>query len=186
MYQQRGKEAKMNGKQQYMHSTFFHQFQVAIIFQIKAELLDTLPKGPLREKDPTLFVKREMVPLTNTGGLRNFLKGQHVTLTDFSFQHTLRRPGDSPPDDPLLIGKYLFRSLDQGKDVPTVISFFQFTEDGVPQPVAARTTSEMPMPGAGNAGGDQDHDDHDPKGGHTPDPTQDPVARLVRLINASL
>jgi hypothetical protein len=186
MYQQRGKEAKMDHTKQFMHDTFFQKSQVAIIFQIKAELIDTLPKGPFRQKDPTIFVKQEMVPSTNKDDLMKFLKGQNFTLTEFSPQHTLRRPGDPPPDNPLLIGKYLFRSRDQGKDIPTVISFFHFTEDGVPQPAAADATSEMPIPEAGNAHGDQDHDDHNPKGGHTPDPTQDPVARLVNLINANL
>jgi hypothetical protein len=176
----------MDGTQQFGHNTFFHKFQVAIIFQITAELMDTLPKGPFRAKDPTIFVKQEMVPLANIDGLKNFLKEHHFTLTDFSPQHTLRRPGDPPPDDPLLIGKYLFRSRDQrdqDKDVPTIISFFHFTEDGVPQSAAASTNSEMPMPEAGNAHGNQDYYDHDPKGGHTPTPTQDPVVRIVTLIN---
>ncbi len=177
----------MDGTQQFMHNTFFHKFQVTVIFQIKAEFLTALPVpvGTFPEKGPPVFSKPVFVPLANLDRLKKFLEENHFILTDFSVQDTLRRPGDPQPDDPLLTGKYLFRSLDQGKDVPTVISFFHFTEDGVPQPAVASANSEMPMPGAGNADGDQDRDDHD-KGGHTPDPTKDPVARLVNLINANL
>src|SRR5690349_10586515 len=98
----------MDNTTPFMHNTFWHESQVTIIFQIKAEFLDTLPVG-----NSPVFSKPVFVPLANLDGLQSFLQEHHFLLTDFSVQDTLRRPGAPQPDDPRLIGKYLFRSRDQ-------------------------------------------------------------------------
>src|SRR5260370_11927845 len=128
-------EVKMDESRQYMHNAFWQENQVAVMFQLPAADLGILP-----EEAPVVFTKPVIVPLLNQEGLKGFVKEQ-FTLSDFTDKDVLR--SSEPLGDPSLIGKYLFRSLDARRPVPTVISFYHFEELGAAQPSMANSSSEM-------------------------------------------
>jgi hypothetical protein len=171
----------MDDTGQYMHNTFWHEFQVTIIHQVKAELFSTLLDTIFPDEHP-IFSKELFARFANLDGLKQFLKENYFTLTDFSVQHTLRRPGNHEADSSGLFGKYLFRTRNRDSDVLTMISFFHFAQESATPSLGENTTAEMPMPGGtGNAGGDG----HGFMGGHITS-RNSPVIPLVNLINANL
>src|SRR5215469_12765301 len=166
-------EVKMDESRQYMHNAFWQENQVAVMFQLPAADLGILP-----EEAPAVFTKPVIVPFLNQEGLKGFVKEQ-FTLSDFTDKDVLR--SSEPLGDPSLIGKYLFRSLDAGRPVPTVVSFYHFEEVGAVLPSGANSSSEMAsMSESSHEQGDGNSD----RGKGTP--PESSVVRIVKLINANL
>ncbi len=173
----------MDDTGQYMHNTFWHEFQVTIIHQIKSELFTAL-LDTIFPDDHLIFSKELFARFANLDGLKTFLKEHDFTLTDFRVQHTLRRPEPHQAGDPSLFGKYLFRTHNRDTDVLTMISFFHFAVERATSSVGDSAAAEMPMPG-GTGNGDGNNDGNGSMGPHTTSRSS-PVIPLVNLINDNL
>ncbi len=207
----------------YMHNTFWHEDQVCITFQFEYKTVPTIPSVstggditleaaaagdgmPKNEKLPTLiaptFNKDAAIKAMNLDRLNEFLKGKYK-LSSFRTTDTLRPVGSTTLDkqDDLNsgIGKYLFTTKDeQGRFVPTVISFFNFTQlEQEPSTVAHSFAELAPMfgmtpehaemsskSGSGTVtkGADNKRSRNN-NHGQRQDPADSPVVKLVAMIN---
>ncbi len=191
----------------YMHNAFWHEYQVCITFQFGFKVVpqdittarnedkERLQISPFLPFDKKAAIKAMHLEALNDSDL---LVKNHFRLHSFRPSDTLR-PMDSTVSDMQddlnsEIGKYLFNARDeQGRPVPVVISFFNFTYGGQPQATETHSFAELApmfgMPAApaettsisendkrgGN--GDQDNGKH---------PENSPVVKLVTLINDHL
>src|SRR5713101_903134 len=191
----------------YMHNAFWHEYQVCITFQFGFRVIPQditaagnedkgrLPISPFLPFDKKAAIKAMNLEALNDSDL---LVKNHFRLHSFRPSDTLRpmesTVSDMQDDLNSEIGKYLFNVRDeQGRPVPTVISFFHFTYRDQPQATATHSFAELApmfgMPAApaettlvsendkhgGN--GDQDNGKH---------PEDSPVVKLVTLINDHL
>lgn len=200
----------------YMHNAFWHEDQVCITFQFGYNIIPTLPiifKGkdvpqkiaeegennfsterPLISTAPT-FSKMDAITKMNLNILNDFLVSNHFGLSSFRAVDTLRSVASiaTATQDDLQseIGKYLFTTKDdEGRFVPTVISFFNFSQLGQAQTTIAQSFAEMtPMFGMAPIGVDTtpmseakkvDSDDDGEESENSP------VVKLVTLINDHL
>jgi Subtilase family len=138
------------------------------------------------------FKKKEAIdslnvnnPDKNAKSLNNFLANSeppYPELQSIDFTDTLRFPGDTPPDNPDHVGKYLFTSRDErGNYVPTVIGFFKFNPGKVPASSAGSSSDMTSSHGNGTMDDGQDRNDDGHDRGNIP-----PVIRLVNYINSNV
>jgi len=124
-------------------------------------------------------------PDRNAKSLNNFLadsEPSYPALQPIDFTDTLRFPGDTPPADPELVGKYLFTTRDEeGNYVPTVIGLFKFDPDKIPASSAGSSSKLASSHGNGSMNDGQDRNDDGHDRGDIP-----PVIRLVNYINSNL
>jgi Subtilase family len=195
----------------YMHSAFWYPDQITVTFQYPPDKIPTVEplkadvKVPgehasagegmadQRGKPDTNFLpiptfkKEDALAFLNVESLNTFLTDPEQThpypaLEPVDFTDTLRFPGDTPPDNPDHVGKYLFTSRDEdGNYVPTVIGFFKFDPGKVPASNAGSSSEMASSHGNGSMdnGQDRNNDGHDR--GDIP-----PVVRLVKHINSNL
>jgi hypothetical protein len=206
----------------YMHNIFWHEDQICITFQLSPNI-PTIPSVstgrdiareaaaagdgmPNNEEPPTLiaptFNKDAAITAMNLDRLDEFLRGKYK-LSSFRTIDTLRTEGSTPSDTRndlnSGVGKYLFTTKDeQGRFVPTVISFFNFTQEGQEPSTVAHSFAELaPMFGmtpqhaelsslSGSravTNGADDKRSTNNNHGHRQDPANSPVVKLVTLIN---
>jgi len=207
----------------FMHNAFWHEDQVCIMFQIGFGVVPTYPLiGPHLRRDaafkegtstqekpdslfPPTFIKTDAIKALNLDALNNgdLLVKNHFRLSSFRTTQTLRPAGSTLPDTQdegdlnSEVGKYLFTTIDeQGRFVPTVISFFNFTYGGQARAAEPHSFADMapmfesgptptettPEPGASKDDKRRDNGNHDNGKG----PENSPVVKLVTLINDHL
>jgi hypothetical protein len=193
----------------YTHNAFWYPDQITLIFQFKSGVIPPLKPGqiaqerevrgegaPMEEgmadqEEPSAnffptFDKSKVIDALNVDGRRslNALLSNNLysKLSSIDFTDTLRSPEDTPPQDPNLVGKYLFTSIDErGNPVPTVIGFFKFDPGKIPASIAASSSEMVSMGGSGSSGEDYGKDGDSLTGDDIP-----PVIRLVSFINDNL
>ncbi len=172
----------------YMHNAFWLEDRITVTFQLGPGAKRIYPGGGVpngnvtldEEEDegpPPTFDKASAIPALKVNDLNGFLAGKGKPILDtIDFTDTLRAPGDTPPDDPQQVGKYLFTSKDErGRYVPTLICFFKFDPAGMRSSSTGSSSAMASMSGSGSTKDDHDNDDDDH---HV-----EPVPRLVNFIN---
>src|SRR5260370_12594146 len=195
----------------YMHSAFWYLDQITVTFQYPHGEIPTveLPKADVKvpgenasaeegmedqsgKPDPNFlptqtFKKEDALEFLNVESLNTFLTDPkqihpYPGLQPIDFTDTLRFPGDTPPDNPDHVGKYLFTSRDeQGKYVPTVIGFFKFDPGKVPTSSAGSSSEMASSHGNDTMDDGQDQNDNGRNRGNIP-----PIIRLLNHINSNL
>ena len=196
----------MNIHERYMHNSFWNEQQVAITFQL--EPLEPTAQDTAMQK-PLLFIgKPAFIDTLNLDKLGSYLAEWGFVLDSFKPEN-IARPTISEHDDARRdtsarigtmqgmqpspeaikraltdeIGKYLFFPKDsRGRYVPTLVSFFTFTESGtmvgMTMPSAQIAMNDMTTDGQG-----QNSDGHGNDNGKGTSPMKSSVAQLVNLIN---
>ncbi len=194
----------MNMHDPYMHNSFWNEQQVAITFQL--EPIEPTVQDALRVISKPTFIKN-----LNLDRLGSYLAGQGYILDSFKPENTampissdrddarqhasgamramqgMQDMQPSPDDIQRALtdetGKYLFFPKDdRGRYVPTLISFFTFTQSGTMS--GMRTMSAQPaMNGMAMGGQGQGTDEQGGDDGKGMPTMENPVARLVNLIN---
>jgi len=194
----------MNMHDRYMHNSFWNEQQVAITFQLEPE---PAAQDAAMQNPPLFIGKPTFIDTLNLDRLGSYLAEQGFILDSFKpentampiiSEHDTRRhdtsagmgtmPNMQPSPNDMKraltdeTGKYLFFPKDShSRYVPTLISFFTFTERG--------TMSGMTMPPTQSAmddmstGRGQTPDGHGNDNGKGIPPMENSVARLVNLIN---
>jgi hypothetical protein len=198
----------MNMHDPYMHNSFWNEQQVAITFQL--EPVEATTQDAAKQDPPLLISKPTFIDILNLDKLGSYLADQGYVLDSFKPENTAmpissdrddagqRTSGgievmqgmqdtQSSPNDIVSAlvdetGKYLFFPKDaRGYYLPTLVSFFTFTERGTMSGMAMSSQSAMDgMTMRSQAQGKDGQGDGNGKGMSA---MESPVARLVNLIN---
>ncbi|GAC1348429.1 MAG: hypothetical protein NVSMB27_16180 [Ktedonobacteraceae bacterium] len=145
----------------YTHNAFWLEDRITITFQLGPGAKRVFPGGKMPDNHvdamldeglPPTFDKASAIDALMVKELNGFLSGQGKPILDtIDFTDTLRAPGDTPPNDPQQVGKYLFTSInDQGQYVPTVICFFKFDSMGMASSSTGSSSAMASISGNGN------------------------------------
>jgi len=192
----------------YMHNSFWNEQQVAITFQlepVESTAQDAAMQNPLR-----IISKPTFINILNLDKLSGYLAEQGFVLDSFKPENmamptsarddgrrdtsasmgTMQGMQDrqlSPEDIERALtddtGKYLFFPKDgRGRYVPTLVSFFTFTERGT-MSVMTMPPTQPTMDGMTMTSQERSPDEHGNGNGKGMSSMKSPVARLVNLIN---